>query len=77
MAFAFVSIDADLYKPIYEGLKYFYPRLSPGGYIFVHDYNTHIFHGAKQAVRDFCNESRVSFFPLSDHAGSAVIGKSL
>ena len=26
--FAFVSIDADLYNPIYEGLNFFYPRLS-------------------------------------------------
>ena len=32
--FAFVSLDTDLYKPIYEGLKFFYPRLNPGGIIF-------------------------------------------
>lgn len=73
--FAFVSIDTDLYQPIYDGLKYFYPRLSKGGYIFVHDYNNHEFKGSKQAVRDFCNENGVSFFPLSDYAGSAVISK--
>lgn len=29
--FAFVSIDADLYDPIYEGMSFFYPRLSCGG----------------------------------------------
>jgi hypothetical protein len=29
--YAFVSIDVDLEKSIYEGLKYFYPRLSEGG----------------------------------------------
>ena len=29
--FSFVSIDTDLFKPTYEGLRYFYPRLSPGG----------------------------------------------
>ena len=28
---------------IYEGLKYFYPRLSLGGYIFVHDYNSSLY----------------------------------
>ncbi len=28
--FAFVSLDCDLYKPISEGLKYFWPRLSGG-----------------------------------------------
>lgn len=29
--FAFVSLDTDLYKPILEGLKFFYPRLNAGG----------------------------------------------
>ena len=73
--FAFVSLDADLYQPIYEGLKYFYPRLSRGGYIFVHDYNNHEFKGAKQAVRDFCRESGATYFPLSDYAGTAIVTK--
>jgi O-methyltransferase len=73
--FAFVSIDADLYNPIYEGLTFFYPRLSVGGYIFVHDYNNCQYRGAKQAVRNFCAEEGISFFPLSDSSGSAVISK--
>ena len=73
--FAFVSIDTDLYQPIYDGLVYFYPRLSKGGYIFVHDYNNSEFKGAKQAVRNFCKEYQVSYFPLSDYAGSAIISK--
>lgn len=73
--FAFASIDADLYNPIYEGLKFFYPRLSVGGYIFVHDYNNCQYRGAKQAVRHFCSEQGISFFPLSDSSGSAVISK--
>lgn len=74
-SFAFVSLDADLYQPIYEGLKFFYPRLSRGGYIFVHDYNNYEFKGSKQAVRDFCNANGISYFPLSDYAGSAIISK--
>ena len=73
--FAFVSIDADLYNPIYKGLNYFYPKLSVGGYIFVHDYNNRAYRGAKQAVRNFCAEQGISFFPLSDSSGSAVISK--
>ena len=32
--FCFVSIDTDLYEPIYQGLKFFYPKLEKGGYIF-------------------------------------------
>jgi O-methyltransferase len=74
-SYAFVSIDCDLYRPIYEGLCYFYPLLSPGGYIFVHDYNNTSYSGAKEAVRQFAAEHRVGYFPLSDASGSAVICK--
>lgn len=38
--FAFVSMDADLHKPTSAGLEFFYPRLSPGGIILIHDYNS-------------------------------------
>ena len=31
--FVFVNIDTDLYLPSIEGLKYFYPKLSPGGMV--------------------------------------------
>jgi O-methyltransferase len=74
-SFAFVSIDADLYKPIYEGLRFFYPRLSPGGYIFIHDYNNTDYPGAKAAVQTYCMEERVHYFPLLDPCGTAVITK--
>ncbi len=73
--FAFVSLDCDLYRPIYDGLHYFYPKLSSGGYIFVHDYNNDRYAGAKQAVRQFAEEAGVAYFPLSDACGSAVISK--
>ena len=73
--FAFVSIDTDLYQPIFEGLSFFYPRLQKGGFIFVHDYNNDHYKGAKKAVRDFCRMTDVSFFPLSDCTGSAVLTK--
>lgn len=74
-SFCFVSIDTDLYEPIYQGLKYFYPRLVKGGYIFIHDFNNVEYVGAKQAVRTFCKEQNISYFPLSDNWGSAIISK--
>ena len=73
--FSFVSIDADLYAPIYEGLRFFYPRLSPGGYIFVHDYNNDEYKGARAAVLKFCEENRVPYAPMSDACGTAVLSK--
>ncbi len=73
--FVFVSIDTDLYDPIYNGLKYFYPRLKKGGYIFIHDYNNDGYKGAKEAVRNFCRENNLPFLPIPDSGGSAVIMK--
>lgn len=74
-SFAFVSIDTDLYKPIYSGLEYFYPRLVKGGYIMIHDYNNDIYSGVKEAVNKFAIENEITVIPLSDRMGSAIIIK--
>ncbi len=71
--FALVSLDADLYKPLYDGLVYFYPRMASGGCLIIHDYNNSRFSGAKQAVRKFCEEQQVFLVPLPDLHGTAVI----
>ncbi|WP_201280796.1 TylF/MycF/NovP-related O-methyltransferase [Paenibacillus lutrae] len=73
--FAFVSIDTDLYKPIYDGLTFFYPRLTKRGYIFIHDYNNFIFKGAREAVRQFCSEQNIPYVPISDNQGTVIISK--
>lgn len=72
--FAFVSIDADLFEPIYQGLKFFYPLLERGGYIFIHDCNSKLY-GAKDAVLKFSRESGVPYVPISDICGSVVFTK--
>lgn len=73
--FCLVSLDADLYEPLYAGLKFFYERLSPGGYILVHDYGNPRYKGAAQAVRNFAREYKQNFVPLCDHLGSVVFTK--
>jgi O-methyltransferase len=73
--FVFVSIDADLYEPIYMGLKFFYKNLVKGGYIFIHDFNNDNYKGARKAVEQFCNEENILFTPIPDSAGSAIICK--
>ncbi|MGN6248077.1 MAG: TylF/MycF/NovP-related O-methyltransferase [Ginsengibacter sp.] len=73
--YVFVSLDADLFEPIYEGLKFFYPSLVTGGYIFVHDFNNDNYPGARKAVEKFCTENNISFVPIPDTAGSAIICK--
>lgn len=73
--YAFVSIDADLYEPIYQGLTYFYPRLTCGGVILIHDYNNKQYKGVKHAVRNYSKEHGVPFMCLPDICGSAVMLK--
>jgi O-methyltransferase len=73
--FAFVSLDADLYKPILAGLEFFYPRLSKGGYIFIHDFNNTEYKGVREAVSGYCNENSIGFVPIPDGCGSVVICK--
>lgn len=53
--YSLVNMDADLYNPTKAGLDFFYPRLSPGGVIFIHDYNDK-WEGLVKAVDEFtCN----------------------
>lgn len=73
--FVFVSIDADLYEPVYEGLKFFYKNLVNGGCIFVHDFNNDYYKGARKAVERFCGEENICFTPIPDAAGTAIITK--
>jgi O-methyltransferase len=73
--FCFVSIDVDLYAPIVSGLDFFYPRLTNGGYIFVHDYNNVRYQGAKRGVNEFLERTGAKYFLLADFAGSIVITK--
>lgn len=72
--YAFIHLDADLYQPTKEALKYFYPKLSVGGIIIIHDYN-HSWDGVRQAVDEFCDEQKIAFVELADMQGSVVVSK--
>lgn len=75
--FAFVSIDVDFEQSIFEGLKFFYPRLNNGGMIFIHDYNNRYLEGVKIAIHRYENEIGVKLrkVPLADEGGTIVIVK--
>lgn len=83
--FCLVSLDADLYKPILEGLRFFYPRLSKGGYILIHDYNNLniienqyiTLNGVKNAVKDYEMEIGIKLckVPISDYNGTLIVTK--
>jgi O-methyltransferase len=71
--FALVNLDADLYEPTFAGLNFFYDRLSPGGFILVHDFNS--WAGSRKAIRDFFRDKPETPIPMPDKSGSALIAK--
>ncbi len=71
--FAFVHLDADLYDPTFEGLGFFYSRMSPGGMFLIHDYNAWV--GVRKAVDDFFVDKKEIPVPMPDKSGSVLIVK--
>ena len=74
-SFALVHLDADLYLPTIAALHYFYPRLSSGGVIIVHDYN-HTWQGIVEAVDEFRKTIPEKIIEIPDRAGSVMIIKN-
>jgi len=74
--FAFVSLDCDWEESLYQGLLYFYPRLSVGGYIMIHDYNNSLV-CAEKAVTRYEKEYNVIIpkVPICDTQGSLILTK--
>jgi Macrocin-O-methyltransferase (TylF) len=75
--FCLVHIDCDLYEPAKAGLEFFYPRLSPGGLLIVHDYANPYWIGIKRAVDEFCDTVPEKPLVFGDKSGTAMIRKSL
>jgi O-methyltransferase len=73
--FVLVSIDTDLYDPIYSGLCFFYPKLVKGGYLLVHDFNNDAYKGSRKAVEQFCTEQGIGYTPIADACGTVIIAK--
>ena len=70
--FAFVSIDVDMEESTYQGLRFFYPRMERGGFIFMHDYNAP---AIRNAVRRYEKDLEyiIRGVHLSDCCGTLVI----
>jgi O-methyltransferase len=72
--FAFVLLDLDLLEPTRASLEFFYPRLSAGGYLVVHDYNNPESDWAcKRALDAFLEDRPEQIVELGDVWGSALI----
>jgi O-methyltransferase len=73
--FCYVDVDTGLYEPTLAGLRWFYPRLVPGGYLNVVDYNNAHTHGVMPAVEEFADEVGLGFVPVPDHGGCVTFVK--
>ncbi len=73
--FALVNMDIDLYNPTKAGLDFFFPKLSPGGVIIVHDYNPD-WPGIMKAVDDFAKMISIPIVPLTDTDSSVMLFKA-
>lgn len=51
--FALVRLDGDMYESTIQGFEALYPKLAPGGYLIVDDYEA--VRGCRQAVHDYRN----------------------
>lgn len=55
---ALLRLDADLYESTYQALTHLYPKLAPGGFLIIDDYNAFPF--CRQAVQDYRNEHHIT-----------------
>lgn len=75
--FAFVLLDLDVFAPTQAGLEFFYPRLAPGAYVFVHDYNSPESNAACfRAVEEAMRGKPERVIEIPDVWGSVVFRKA-
>lgn len=74
--FSFVLLDVDLHNPTVASLEFFYPRLSSGAYLAVHDYNNPESNWAcKRAVDAFMQDKPEHIIELADRFGTVLFRK--
>lgn len=75
--FCLVSLDVDFENTTLEGLRYFWPRLSPGGYLLLHDWGNPKLPGVKQALHKYEDliGHKLPAVPLCDVGGTLVLCK--
>lgn len=74
--FSFVLLDLDLHDPTLSGLEFFYPRLTPGGYLIVHDYNNpESDWGCRRALDSFIEDKPERIVEIADVWGTALFRK--
>lgn len=74
--FAFVMIDFDKYEPTRAALDFFYPKMSTGGFVVVHDYSSPESEWAcSRALDEFLDDKPEKAILLPDAWGTALFRK--
>lgn len=74
--FCLVVVDFDKYEPTRAALEFFYPRLTGGGYLFVHDYNSPESDWAcSRALNEFLADKIEKVITIPDAWGTAMFRK--
>jgi O-methyltransferase len=63
LRFSFVHLDMDLYDGTLGALRFFWPRMNPGGILLSHDYPQ--LNGVVMAFQQFFSDQPEAFLPLS------------
>ena len=73
--FCFVNLDMDLYKPMLDALRFFYPLTTKGGAIVMHDYFRSDLPGVKRAIKEFENivDCQLAKAVIGDFCSIAII----
>jgi Macrocin-O-methyltransferase (TylF) len=74
--FSLAHIDCDLYEPMKAALEFFYPRMSKGGMLILHDYSSGIWPGVTRAIDEFTNATGEHLSLWGDKSGTALIRKA-
>lgn len=74
--FALVLIDFDKYESTLSALKFFYPLVNRGGFIFVHDYsNPESNWACSRALNEFLSDKSEKPILIPDAWGTAILRK--
>ena len=71
--YRFVHVDVDLYQPTRDSLRYFFPKLRPGGIIITDDY---VWPGARKAFDEFAAERALELQTTDANQAYIVKGAS-
>jgi hypothetical protein len=69
---AFVHLDVDIYQSTLDALRFFYPRVSPGGMIVTHDYSAQSCPGVSAAYDEFFADKPERVLPVWDSQSVVV-----